>query len=240
LVGIVFLFDLSFTACLPDSIVCSVAFWLTESAGKYGTFTIIIAVGIFYAWPQHRWLNKVWVFTRSVITLVLFLTFFAWINEYVTKPYLKSSRPSHTYIIKNANATAKLDSLYLLKVEQRQLFFKNLLDRDSIHFKNIDSRVLTHWVDEAGYSFPSGHSFNAFLLAGIVAFSFYQVRNNKLRILYFLPYVWALAVAVSRVAIGAHTALDVSAGAALGILVSHMLIWLNPTQRLIIYKRPES
>ena len=158
-------------------------------------------------------------------------------NEYVTKPSLRLSRPSHNFIIKKANIPNQLDSIYRLTVAQRQTYFEDLLKMNAISFQEIDPRVLAHWIDEAGYSFPSGHSFNAFLLASIIAFSLYHVQNKFIRRLYFVPYLWAVAVAISRVAIGAHSPLDVSAGAALGILVSHLFIYFDTTRRLIIYKK---
>ncbi len=158
-------------------------------------------------------------------------------NEYVTKPSLRLSRPSHNFIIKKANIPNQLDSIYRLTVVQRQAYFENLLKINEVSFQEIDPRVLAHWIDEAGYSFPSGHSFNAFLLASIMAFSLYHVQNKFIRRLYFVPYFWAAAVAISRVAIGAHSPLDVSAGAALGILVSHLFIYFDATRRLIIYKK---
>jgi len=60
------------------------------------------------------------------------------------------------------------------------------------------------------YSFPSGHTFNAFLL-------FYILRDNELVNNYFkiVPYL----VAISRVMLGVHYPTDVIAGAILAKLV---------------------
>jgi phosphatidylglycerophosphatase B len=214
-----------------------VAFWLTESAGKYGTLKIIILTSALYTIRLPRRRDRVITFIKSAVALSIFLTVFAMVNEYVTKPSLRLSRPSHNFIINKANIPNQLDSIYRLSVKTRQDYFENLLKQNKTFFEEIDPRVLEHWIDEAGYSFPSGHSFNAFLLATVMAFSLYHVQNKFIRSLYFLPYLWALSVAISRVAIGAHTALDVCAGAALGLIVSHVFIYFDTTRRLIIYKR---
>jgi phosphatidylglycerophosphatase B len=124
-----------------------------------------------------------------------------------------------------------------LPITERRKFFQGLIDADTISFRDTDARVLGHWVEEAGYSFPSGHSFNAFLLASILAFSIYYMANRSVRWLYILPMIWAVLVAVSRVAIGAHSALDVSIGGALGILVSHTLLYFSVTQALLTHQQ---
>lgn len=165
------------------------------------------------------------------------LATFAFLNEHLVKPAAGLARPSHAYIIKQTNSTANLDSLYTLTEHSRRAFFKNILDTDTVNFKGIDARILDHWVEESGYSFPSGHSFNAFLLASILAFSIYKSEHRKMKYLYFLPLVWALIVALSRVAVGAHSSLDVSVGAAIGLIISHLMLSIRLTRDLIIPKR---
>jgi len=62
-----------------------------------------------------------------------------------------------------------------------------------------------------GYnSFPSGHAFTIFSLAGVFSLS---VRKNWLR---FLLIVLASVIAVSRIVVGVHWPSDVLAGAAFG------------------------
>jgi phosphatidylglycerophosphatase B len=113
-----------------------------------------------------------------------------------------------------------IDSLYALDKPARRDFFAHLIRSNPGSFLQIDEDIQEHWIEEAGFSFPSGHSFNAFLFAMILA---YAIKYNRsyphLRILFFIPFLWAFLVAVSRVAVGAHSALDVSAGALLGICI---------------------
>ncbi|MBC7383711.1 MAG: phosphatase PAP2 family protein [Bacteroidia bacterium] len=42
-----------------------------------------------------------------------------------------------------------------------------------------------------------------------------------------MPLAWALAVSLSRIAIGVHTAIDVSSGAAMGIVTASILLYID-------------
>lgn len=68
------------------------------------------------------------------------------------------------------------------------------------------------------FSFPSGHSMAAFLLAGIFYLSFGTELFSVL-----IVYAWASSVAISRVILGVHFPTDILVGAALGSL----LAWLT-------------
>jgi len=155
-------------------------YWATQSAGKYGTVAIVLVTSNFFAARFQSKRMKVLTFLRSLLVLCGLLATLAFLNEHVVKPAAGFVRPSHTYIINQTNSNVSLDSLYLLTNLDRKAYFRNILDSDTVHFRKIDGRILDHWVDEAGYSFPSGHSFNAFLLASILAFSMYHSNHRKL------------------------------------------------------------
>ncbi|HXB42052.1 MAG TPA: phosphatase PAP2 family protein [Bacteroidia bacterium] len=226
---------LEFTACKKDSLWCSTAYWLTESAGKYGTLVIIVIAGFLYTLRIGSKREKIKTFFRPVIALLIILSVFAFVNEHATKKILKYARPSHLYVISQSGQQVDLVAMYKLETEQRQKFLQGLINNSPALTNSIDKKVLDHWVEEAGYSFPSGHSFNAFLLACILSFSIYHSRYKKI---FFVPFVWALFIAVSRVAIGAHSALDVSVGAALGILIAILFLYFDTTKNIFIRKKP--
>jgi phosphatidylglycerophosphatase B len=198
---------------------------------------IVVAASILFAVPQLSAKGKTLIFVRSFAVLAVVLSTFAYLNEHLIKPSIRVSRPSHTYIIKQSKAKVKLDSIYMLAEIPRKTFFHDLVASDTVNFKDIDQRILDHWVEEAGYSFPSGHSFNAFLLAGILAFAIYQSDNKKVKVLFVFPLMWAALVALSRVAVGAHSPLDVSIGGGMGLLLSFTLVSLPFTRDLLIPKK---
>jgi undecaprenyl-diphosphatase len=68
------------------------------------------------------------------------------------------------------------------------------------------------------YSFPSGHSLNAFAVGTVVALAFPLTTP--------LVLFMAGSIALSRVALGFHFAGDVIAGAALGVALGTGVFWL--------------
>lgn len=235
LLFIVWFLNPEFTACSKNSAWCVFSYWTTESAGRIGTIALILMASIMIAALRAYTVKEgVTDFFRTFITLSVILSVFALVNEHIVKPILQVPRPSHQYMIKQSKSEVKLDSLYTLPADERRAFFKQLIDADTVSFKNSDERILNHWLDETGYSFPSGHSFNAFLLAGILAFCIYHFANRKLRWLCLVPLAWAVMVAISRVAIGAHTALDVSIGSAIGLSISQALLHVPGIRRLLV------
>lgn len=213
------------------------AYFFTESGGKLGTVSIVLVTSYAYTIRVESIKHKLVNFIKSVLALIIFIGVWAFINEHLTKPLLKEVRPSHAYLLQQTQRSSKIDSLYALTKSERMLYFKNLVQQTQQQFSTIDKKVLAHWVEEAGYSFPSGHSFNAFLLATIMAFSLYHATNKKLHAWYRAPYLWAILVAVSRVALGAHHAIDVMVGALMGFVVAATFIYFDTTRKLIIHKK---
>jgi phosphatidylglycerophosphatase B len=233
----VWIFYPEFTACSRDSFWCTICYWATQSAGRIGTFYVVISACVLFAAGQPTARGKALIFIRSLLTLIVVLASFAYVNEHVIKPSIRASRPSHTYIVRQSKSNAKLDSIYSLAQNNKRIFFRGLISADATTFGSIDPRILDHWVEETGYSFPSGHSFNAFLLAGIIAFGIYQSVPKNRRAISAIPLLWASLVALSRVAVGAHSAWDVSVGSAMGLVLAYSLMSFRFTRELIIPKK---
>jgi len=104
--------------------------------------------------------------------------------------------------------------VYPLKLIVEKVVLKEIVYR-ARPGQNEPDAVLRH-VPGHGPSFPSGHAIVAFALAGIVAP--YLTRGWRI-----VAYVAALAVAFSRIYLGAHNPLDVLAGAAAGLLLASVL-----------------
>jgi len=229
----VWFFPIAFSACTINSFWCTIAFWATESAGKTGTIVLLFISCIFYTIRVESKRKKIKNFFASFIVLGVLLSSIAYLNEHVTKELVGIPRPSHLFIIKNTLPKIRIDSIYKINESERKTLLQELIKSDSMAYQYIDIRVQDHWVEEAGYSFPSGHSFNAFLLSTILGFSLSHSRIKWVRSLFFVPFAWAILVAVSRVAIGAHSSLDVSFGASLGLIIGQIFLYFDYTRGFI-------
>jgi undecaprenyl-diphosphatase len=79
----------------------------------------------------------------------------------------------------------------------------------------IDSRI-TQLSVGGGYSFPSGHTTEAFASATALFLLFFQRKWVG-----FIAFSWALSVAASRVYLGVHYPFDVLAGMIIGSSVAY-------------------
>ncbi|MES2558449.1 MAG: phosphatase PAP2 family protein [Bacteroidota bacterium] len=237
LAAVVWLLPVAFVFTGKHTWITTPAYWITQSAGKYGTLVLIAGAGYCYATRYPFLGEKVFSFFRSVCSLMLFLALFAYVNEHYTKPIAKAVRPSHRYMLTETNHLQLLDSVYRMNKDDRGLFFAALVKENRDRFLTIDEQVLQHWIEEAGYSFPSGHSFNAFLLATVFAFSLYTAGREQFHKYYALPFVWAFMVGLSRVMIGAHTPMDVSVGATLGFFICIAFLYFDTTRKWIIHRK---
>lgn len=84
----------------------------------------------------------------------------------------------------------------------------------------VDSRIAQLSVG-GGYSFPSGHTTEAF--AAAMAFTILYFKDKKW--VAFISFAWALMVASSRVYLGVHYPFDVFAGMIIGSTVSFCLYY---------------
>lgn len=234
LVSMVWLLPLPFSASAPQSIWTNIAFSLTTSASPYASLVIFTAMALYYTFGKKPYKEKIKKFIVSLLALIIVFGIAAWLNENYIKPSYKFPRPSHQYMLLTSHSTASIDSLYTLNKDARKQFFGKNMRENTALFKQVDPKIQSHWIDEAGFSFPSGHTFNAFLLAMVLG---YAIHNNnyvsKWKNLFVIPFIWALLVALSRVAIGAHTALDVSGGAAMGILLGLSLLYNHKTRSFL-------
>lgn len=237
LMGLVYFTPIPFTAISPDSYWCESAYALTNSGGTIGFFVVLFFTSLCYASSAASKTLKTQVFFKSFFSLLVFFGSLALLNERYTKPLLKLQRPSHVYMLNQTGSLNVIDSLYQLDKKNREAFFENLVKTHPLEFKQIDEDITEHWIEEAGFSFPSGHTFNSFLFAMILSYAIIYNRSYpRLRKWFFIPFIWALFIGISRVAIGAHSALDVSAGAALGIFIGWFFLYIEKTRHWLTRK----
>jgi undecaprenyl-diphosphatase len=101
--------------------------------------------------------------------------------------------------------------VYPAKLLVEKVIIKELVDR-SRPGQTIPDPIVRH-APTHGPSFPSGHAIIAFAVAGIVAP--YLSRGWQI-----FAWVFATAVAFSRIYLAAHNPLDVLAGAAAGLVIA--------------------
>ena len=228
---------MQFSAVYTNSMWVNCVYILSASAGKFGTVAIVLFTALCYTIRVETIREKSYTFFKSVVAISLFIGVLAFVNEYLTKPLLKEVRPSHQYIVNQLQLNHQLDSVYQLSKTDRQQYFELLINNNQQLFNHVDVKVLAHWIEEAGFSFPSGHSFNAYLLATIIAFSLFHATQKKLNKYFWVPFLWAFFVALSRVAIGAHNPLDVVAGSLAGFTIASVFIYFDTTRKLLIHKK---
>ena len=81
--------------------------------------------------------EKVFIFLKSVVSLIIVFGVLGWINEFYTKPILKLQRPSHVYMLKQTNIPEKIDELYTLTKKERGQFFAELIKIIQKHLKTL-------------------------------------------------------------------------------------------------------
>lgn len=234
---IIWLTPIAFSSVKINSFKSDLAYALTSSGGVWGVFILTFATAAILAYRHNGKLHFALRFIKQFIILLLMLTFFALLNEFGIKQVAKFTRPSHAYVFQHANTKVDIVKFYELAVPERQVALKKMIDENPVFMQQIDHKVLAHWIDEAGYSFPSGHSFNAFLLATVLSFSIKRSRNLHLNKFYFVPFVWATAIAVSRVALGAHAPIDVTFGTALGVFFGALLLYFETSRNIILHRQ---
>ena len=78
------------------------------------------------------------------------------------------------------------------------------------------------WIEETGYSFPSGHSFSAMFFATFfLAMGVSHISTKRLRLFYLL-LPWALAVCYSRPILRVHTPTDITVGGLEGLVLGFL------------------
>lgn len=233
---IIWFTPISFAAIEINSFKSDLAYAVTNSGGKYYIIAITLIAALIFAFRNKINLHLFTKFLKQFIILFLMLAFFALLNEFVIKDIAKFTRPSHAYVFKHVSHNISIDKFYELGISARQKLLKQMIDTSPFLNKSIDHKVLSHWVEEAGYSFPSGHTFNAFLLATVLAFSIKRSRKLHLNQYYFIPFIWASAIGVSRVALGAHAPIDVTFGAAMGIFFGALLLYFETSRNIILHR----
>lgn len=104
----------------------------------------------------------------------------------------------------------KSSQIYILFLSQIIIIvIKCIFKRERPYIVDPKIKLLDPMIIDK-YSFPSGHTMNAFIL-------YYMLNNNDVTNLYIIPYL----VAISRVYLGAHYPSDVVGGMVLAQIIMY-------------------
>jgi len=223
-------------------------FWLfiSNTGGTTGVPLITICFCLLISIQFKGWRKRITSLTVALFTFSVILGALAQLNEFFIKEQLKIERPNIRYL--NENKSFDSHAFYALKSkDERRVYLDKYLESkgaDFITFNNepLHPDVLKHWLHETGYSFPSGHSVNAFLLASLMMYILQLIFTQlAYRLFYSIPFAWATLVALSRVILGVHSPTDVTIGAIMGSAVAYFIIKTDIIDHLIKQKSlPES
>jgi phosphatidylglycerophosphatase B len=144
----------------------------------------------------------------------------ALLNESVVKPTFAVPRP-------NIVALVEARALGVSIQEPAQFYERGDKSVRSEHLRarlaNIQEPALSplvreHWIDETGYSFPSGHATAAMTFASLlIALGFaWGLHGWRQLFTNTIVPIWAVCVVYSRPLLEVHSGVDVTAGAVAG------------------------
>ncbi len=202
-------------------------FWymITQSGGIYGASAIIIFLFIFLMRHFRKKTNDVKIIYAFILTVILAQAFISLSTLFVFKDLFREPRPSQLYFIEKGVIENGGKEFFAMPMEEKSSYLKERVERDKNDFLDVYPPILDSWIYETGFSFPSGHSQTGFFLGTVLAFVFYKADPKKY---YFVfPLIWAALLSVSRVLIGVHYPLDVTAGAFMGLIIALYMVSLK-------------
>lgn len=209
-----------------------VACWLTASAGIVGIPVVgIVMLLLLVHAPRQRWRRRSSEFMVIAGLLLVALSLVSILNEHVIKPGFHVFRPNILQLASNPPEQPALkisaESFYALPDKAaRSDYLSEALNADDYNGPQLQPAVKRHWIEETGYSFPSGHTTAATALASFfLALALGRCSGRKL-IPYLVLPLWVLLVAWSRIVLQVHTPLDVLAGGVQGLVVGLLAWWL--------------
>jgi phosphatidylglycerophosphatase B len=157
-------------------------------------------------------------FVAIGVVFVVILAGNAELNEHVIKPAFAVPRPNLIALADSGALGLGADEFYALGDKQaRREFLGPRLE--GLSEPQLSPLVREHWSIETGYSFPSGHATAAMTFASLMyAVALRWTYGWRRTVAVLLP-IWAVLVVFSRPLLRVHTDIDVSAGAAIGIIL---------------------
>ncbi|MCW3806027.1 phosphatase PAP2 family protein [Plebeiibacterium marinum] len=205
------------------SFVSGLLLLITHSGDALSVAFLVLLFVFFVSKRVKSYKNRLFTIVVLWLFLLIVLGGVALLNEHLFKTTFHVHRPSIEIMKQQVGFDS--DKMYQLdSKELRRGYLKDFFEsRDDVRLeydgKHVTESVLKLWKYEVGYSFPSGHATNAFLLAIVICYLLSYLYKGSGAVLYGCIYLWAVWVAMSRVMLGVHSALDISFGALWGTLL---------------------
>lgn len=228
------MFPIEFSQYRKTDIFAPAWYLITMSGGIYGGITLFLILSVYliiYFKKHSASLKNVLIFLCIVFTID-FVAISA--TQLYAKNIFHNPRPTQLYFEEKGLIENKGKDFFPMTLKERRIYLQKRLDSLGESLADIYPPILDSWIYDSEYSFPSGHSQSAFFFGVILSFVINKtVKDSRLKFFYMLlPLVWAIFVSVSRVVIGIHYPVDVSAGALIGVISGLGVISLKKVNRI--------
>ncbi len=204
-----------------DTSLAVTAYWVTESGGPIGLPALLVgAVSLLVLRSGLDAGQRLREGASLVLLLLVLLGGMGLLNEHVIKPGFAVPRPNIEELAESGALGQSAQSFYKIgDKDARRAALSKIVHAPGFDAVVLDPRIRDHWAHETGYSFPSGHATAALTCATFFAgLALLVLQGWRLwTVLVLVP--WAVLVCWSRTILGVHSPLDVSVGAAQGILL---------------------
>lgn len=216
---------LSLTYALPqcrlDGLLATYAVAISATATLWGIpFAAVVATGLLVSRPGMTVVGRVIESTVVLGVLLVAMGGGAYVNEHVVKPRLAVPRPNVMMLADTGALGMTADEFYSLPDKAtRSRRLAAILDPPTCDALRLSDSVRRHWIEETGFSFPSGHSFASMVFATyLILLAVGRLRSPNRHAFYLLA-PWAALVCVSRVVLRVHSPTDVLCGGLIGMMV---------------------
>lgn len=199
--------------------VALAAYWISESGGTIGTPILCLCLALLIVGRDGlTWTQRGGELSVIILAPAVLFGGAAYLNEYVVKPSFAVPRPNIVGLAKTSALGISVDAFYAIPTKQRRSEYLT-----TVLTPNVDppmaELIRSHWIHETGYSFPSGHSFSAMLVATVfLGLGLTQFSGKRVWVFYGLVS-WAIAVCLSRPILRVHSATDIFVSGLEGIIL---------------------
>ncbi len=201
-----------------DGSMAAAALLLSDIGGTIGTPILIVALCILLGWVGPRG-QRVTEGLLVFFVLSAGIAAQAWLNESLIKETVREPRPC-ILLLHEAGLIEDVEAFYSMSKPARRARLEWIMADGDREIPGVDTSaaVRAHYLHEAGFSFPSGHTLAAFSVCAF--FLFWGLLRMGPRKLWTLTplLLFAIGMGLARNILRVHTPLDVGVGGVLGSL----------------------